>query len=83
MADPWAAFPDAPLAPLARSDVAEPINGPFTLVPELSNRQQYATLRQSKSEQCVAQCLHLLPSPSGDLRGSEFSRCYHECMGYF
>ena len=35
----------------------------------------------SKHDRCVQQCLHLLPSPSGDLQSSEFRRCYRECMG--
>lgn len=37
--------------------------------------------RPNKHDRCVAQCLHLLPSPSGDLQSSEYRKCYRECMG--
>jgi hypothetical protein len=30
---------------------------------------------------CLDKCLHLIPSPSGDLQTSEFRKCYRECMG--
>jgi RHS repeat-associated protein len=35
-----------------------------------------------KHEECLNKCLHLLPSPSGDLQASEFTKCYKECMGF-
>jgi hypothetical protein len=34
-----------------------------------------------RAEECVKKCLHLLPSPTGDLQSSEFRKCYRECMG--
>jgi hypothetical protein len=40
-----------------------------------------AELAKSKHDRCVSQCLHLLPSPSGDLQSSEYRKCYRECMG--
>jgi RHS repeat-associated protein len=36
---------------------------------------------KSKREECLEKCLHLLPSPSGDLQSSEFRKCYRECIG--
>jgi RHS repeat-associated protein len=51
-------------------------SGPYTPVPKVP-----ATCVASKHDDCVAQCLHLLPSPSGDLQSSEFRKCYRECMG--
>ena len=36
---------------------------------------------RDKRERCLDQCLHLLPSPSGDLQSSEFRKCYRQCMG--
>lgn len=42
--------------------------------------QQYAMGKPTYS-QCVDQCLHLLPSPSGDLQSSEFRQCVGKCMG--
>jgi hypothetical protein len=36
---------------------------------------------RSKHDECVEKCLHLLPSPSGELQSSEFRKCYRECMG--
>ncbi len=44
-------------------------------VAELAKRQP------NKHDRCVTQCLHLLPSPSGDLQSSEYRKCYRECMG--
>ncbi len=35
----------------------------------------------TRHERCVNKCLHLLPSPSGDLQSSEYRKCYGECMG--
>ncbi len=34
-----------------------------------------------RHSECVNKCLHLLPSPSGDLQSSEFRSCYRRCMG--
>jgi len=34
-----------------------------------------------KKRDCYDECKHLLPSPSGDLQSSEFSRCYRLCSG--
>lgn len=35
----------------------------------------------TKHERCRDKCLHLLPSPNGDLQSSEYRKCYRECMG--
>ena len=40
-----------------------------------------AAISRSKREECLDKCLHLLPSPSGDLQASEFRKCYRECIG--
>jgi hypothetical protein len=40
-----------------------------------------AAISRSKREECLDKCLHLLPSPSGDLQSSEFRKCYRECIG--
>ncbi len=40
-----------------------------------------AAIGRSRHEECLDKCLHLLPSPSGDLQASEFRKCYRECMG--
>ena len=40
-----------------------------------------ANISRSKHEECLEKCLHLLPSPSGDLQSSEFRKCYRECIG--
>lgn len=42
--------------------------------------QQYRMAGPTHS-QCVDRCLHLLPSPSGDLQSSEFRKCVGKCMG--
>ena len=42
--------------------------------------QQYRMAGPTYS-QCVDRCLHLLPSPSGDLQSSEFRKCVGKCMG--
>src|SRR5262249_32800108 len=36
---------------------------------------------QEMQDKCWEECQHLLPSPSGDLQGSEFRKCWRECMG--
>jgi hypothetical protein len=41
---------------------------------------QQAARRPTTSE-CVDRCLHLLPSPSGDLQSSEFRLCVARCLG--
>ena len=41
----------------------------------------FAAISRSKREECLDKCLHLLPSPSGDLQSSEFRKCYRECIG--
>lgn len=45
-----------------------------------SNIQQFRMAGPTHS-QCVDRCLHLLPSPSGDLQSSEFRKCVGKCMG--
>jgi hypothetical protein len=45
------------------------------------NNREYAMGRKPTYDECVVQCLHLLPSPSGDLQSSEFRRCVDKCMG--
>ena len=32
-------------------------------------------------EECRNRCLHLLPSPSGDLQSSEYRKCFRKCKG--
>lgn len=31
-------------------------------------------------EKCIKWCMHLLPSPTGDLQASEFHKCVSECL---
>jgi hypothetical protein len=45
------------------------------------NDQEHAMGRKPTYSECVDQCLHLLPSPSGDLQSSEFRQCVGKCMG--
>jgi len=40
-----------------------------------------AESKQERHNRCVEDCLHLLPSPSGDLQSSEYRKCYRECVG--
>lgn len=46
-----------------------------------SNRQQFSMASHAAYSKCVDKCLHLLPSPSGDLQSSEFRLCVAQCMG--
>ena len=46
-----------------------------------SNQQQFSMASHSAYSRCVDKCLHLLPSPSGDLQASEFRLCVAQCMG--
>jgi hypothetical protein len=46
-----------------------------------SGQQQYSMASQAAYSKCVDKCLHLLPSPSGDLQSSEFRLCVAQCMG--
>ena len=46
-----------------------------------SNQQQYSMASHAAYSKCVDKCLHLLPSPSGDLQSSEFRLCVAQCMG--
>lgn len=36
---------------------------------------------RNRHEKCVSECIHLLPSPSGDRQSSEYRKCYRACMG--
>jgi hypothetical protein len=45
------------------------------------NNQEYVMGRKPTYDECVEQCLHLLPSPSGDLQSSEYRLCVNKCMG--
>jgi hypothetical protein len=47
---------------------------------ELKN-DQFAMGRKLTYDECIEQCLHLLPSPSGDLQSSEFRQCVGKCTG--
>jgi Tim10/DDP family zinc finger len=58
----------APLAP--SSDASKP-----------GSSQQYSMASHAAYSKCVDKCLHLLPSPSGDLQSSEFRLCVAQCMG--
>jgi hypothetical protein len=46
-----------------------------------SNQQQFSMASHAAYSRCVDKCLHLLPSPSGDLQSSEFRLCVAQCMG--
>lgn len=59
------------------TDVISPDEPPSRLG---SNYQHYA-MGITDYNRCVEQCLHLLPSPSGDLQSSEFRQCVGKCMG--
>ena len=61
---------DAVLAQNARGNATTPS----------SSRKMFVGGR-SRHDECVEKCLHLLPSPSGDLQSSEYRKCYRECMG--
>lgn len=41
--------------------------------------EQYVGRKPTMSE-CVDRCLHLLPSPSGDLQSMEYHQCITKCM---
>ena len=41
----------------------------------------YPPQTPERHEECMDRCIHLLPSPSGDLQSSEFRKCYDSCMG--
>ena len=38
------------------------------------------TTNKETHKQCVQECLHLIPSPSGDLQASEYHKCFQECL---
>jgi len=42
--------------------------------------RQIAESDQERHNRCVQECLHLLPSPTGDLQHMEYHKCYGECM---
>ncbi len=46
-----------------------------------SSQYQYSMTSHAAYSKCVDKCLHLLPSPSGDLQSSEFRLCVARCMG--
>jgi hypothetical protein len=46
-----------------------------------SNQQQLSMASHAAYSKCVDKCLHLLPSPTGDLQSSEFRLCVAQCMG--
>jgi hypothetical protein len=52
---------------------------PFLTRPRTSD-QEYVMSGLTHS-QCTDRCLHLLPSPSGDLQSSEYRQCVGKCMG--
>ena len=45
-----------------------------------TSSQEIAGNDQDRHSRCEQECLHLLPSPSGDLQAMEFHRRYGECM---
>lgn len=46
-----------------------------------SGSAQYAMGRRKPTmSECVDRCLHLLPSPSGDLQSMEYHQCITKCM---
>ncbi len=49
---------------------------PTSTAPEM-----IAETKDERHSRCVEECLHLLPSPTGDLQSSEYRKCYRECMG--
>jgi hypothetical protein len=79
---------DGPIAPsIALSDLSEALQHAPSIIPQADGSRstgpsyrQYAMGKPTYS-QCVDQCLHLLPSPSGDLQSSEFRMCVGKCMG--
>ena len=73
--------PRQPFEPNANFVDQGPIaHSPNVSLPKLID-QQYAMGRKPTMSECVDRCLHLLPSPSGDLQSSEFRQCVDKCMG--
>lgn len=60
-------------------DSRSPADGQY-LTRFAPNVQRYGMAGPTYS-QCADQCLHLLPSPSGDRQSSEFRQCVGKCMG--
>jgi hypothetical protein len=67
------------LSRLSPSDSQEQSTTPNS--PSSVSHERFAMGRKPTYSECVDQCLHLLPSPSGDLQSSEFRQCVGKCMG--
>jgi hypothetical protein len=67
------------ISPLGAGEQGVAADGPDASG-SLPNIQRYRVAGPTH-KQCVDQCIHLLPSPSGDLQSSEYRQCYRNCMG--